>query len=75
MHGLGLTIAAAQPMCRAYDVARNAVSHAEVTHAAAARVVVFLELSLTGYVLDAPPSIRTMIAFGPSSTRAQGWEA
>ena len=55
MHGLGLTIAAAQPMCRAYDVARNAVSHAEVIHAAAARVVVFPELSLTGYVLDAAP--------------------
>jgi predicted amidohydrolase len=55
VHGLGLTIAAAQPMCRAYDVARNAVSHAEVTHAAAARVVVFPELSLTGYVLDAAP--------------------
>ena len=51
---LGLTIAAAQPMCRAYDVAENAISHADVILAAAARVVVFPELSLTGYELDAP---------------------
>jgi predicted amidohydrolase len=51
---LGLTIAAAQPMCRAHDVAENAVWHADVILAAAARVVVFPELSLTGYELDAP---------------------
>ena len=51
---LGLTIAAAQPMCRAHDVAENAVSHADVILAAGARVVVFPELSLTGYELDAP---------------------
>lgn len=50
----GMTIAAAQPMCRAYDVAENAVSHADVIRAAAARVVVFPEMSLTGYELDAP---------------------
>lgn len=51
---LTLTIAAAQPGCRAYDVAENAVSHADLILAAAARVVVFPELSLTGYELDAP---------------------
>jgi predicted amidohydrolase len=49
-----LTIAAAQPMCRARDVAANAIAHADVIRAAAARVVVFPELSLTGYELDAP---------------------
>jgi predicted amidohydrolase len=54
--GLGaLRIAAAQPRCTASDVAANARSHAEIVRAAAARVVVFPELSLTGYELDAPP--------------------
>ena len=37
-----------------YDVAVNGEAHAEVVRAAAARVVVFPELSLTGYELDAP---------------------
>jgi predicted amidohydrolase len=49
-----LTIAVAQPLCAAYDVARNAQIHAAAVRAAAARVVVFPELSLTGYELDAP---------------------
>jgi predicted amidohydrolase len=41
-------------LCVSYDVAVNAVTHAATVRAAAARVVVFPELSLTGYELDAP---------------------
>jgi predicted amidohydrolase len=37
------------------DVAANARAHAEAIHEAKARVVVFPELSLTGYELDAEP--------------------
>lgn len=50
-----LTIAVAQPLCIPYDVAANATIQAATIRAAAARVVVFPELSLTGYELDAPP--------------------
>jgi predicted amidohydrolase len=49
-----LTIAVAQPRCVPYDVAANAVTHAAAVRSARARVVVFPELSLTGYELDAP---------------------
>lgn len=49
-----LTVAAAQPRCTARDVAANAVEHADAVRVAGARVVVFPELSLTGYELDAP---------------------
>jgi len=49
-----LTVAVAQPPCVAYDVAENARAHAEAVREARARVVVFPELSLTGYELDAP---------------------
>jgi predicted amidohydrolase len=49
-----LTIAAAQPHCLAGDVAANALTHAEMVRSARTRVVVFPELSLTGYELDAP---------------------
>ena len=49
-----LVLAVAQPPCVAYDVAANALTHAETVRSAAARVVVFPELSLTGYELDAP---------------------
>ena len=48
-----LVIAVAQPLCVAYDVAANALTHAEMIREAGARVVVFPELSLTGYELDA----------------------
>ena len=48
-----LTIAAAQPVCTAKDVQKNALEHADTIRAAQARVVVFPELSLTGYELDA----------------------
>jgi predicted amidohydrolase len=49
-----LVIAVAQPPCVPLDVAANAVTHAATVRAARARVVVFPELSLTGYELDAP---------------------
>lgn len=50
-----LSIAVAQPRCVAHDVAANAGAHAEAVRAADARVVVFPEMSLTGYELDAVP--------------------
>jgi predicted amidohydrolase len=49
-----LIIAVAQPLCVSYDVKVNAVTHAATVRAAGTRVVVFPELSLTGYELDAP---------------------
>jgi predicted amidohydrolase len=51
-------VAVAQPPCVAHDVAANARAHAaaiRAPEAAGARVVVFPELSLTGYELDAAP--------------------
>jgi predicted amidohydrolase len=48
-----LVIAVAQPRIVSYDVVVNAAEHADVVRAAQARVVVFPELSLTGYELDA----------------------
>lgn len=50
-----LTVVAAQPEIDAYEVVANAERHAEVVAEAAADVVVFPELSLTGYQLDAAP--------------------
>ncbi len=44
-----------QPVCVALDVAANARAHAAAVRAARTRVVVFPELSLTGYELGAPP--------------------
>ena len=49
-----LVIAVAQPPCIPYDVETNAHAHAEAVRRAAARIVVFPEMSLTGYELDAP---------------------
>jgi predicted amidohydrolase len=49
-----LSVAAAQPLSVAYDVQGNALRHAASVRAAGARLVVFPELSLTGYELDAP---------------------
>jgi predicted amidohydrolase len=49
-----LIIAVSQPPCVPYDVAVNAATHAAAVRSAGARVVVFPELSLTGYELDAP---------------------
>ncbi|GAA1793317.1 carbon-nitrogen hydrolase family protein [Luedemannella flava] len=48
-----LMIAVAQPVTVAHDVAGNAGRHADAVRAANARVVVFPELSLTGYELAA----------------------
>jgi predicted amidohydrolase len=50
-----LTIAVAQPPCVSHDVTANALAHATAIGAAGARVVVFPEMSLTGYELDAAP--------------------
>ncbi|MFH8798063.1 carbon-nitrogen hydrolase family protein [Streptomyces sp. NPDC017936] len=47
----------AQPRCTAFDVKSNAVAHGEAVRAADARVVVFPEMSLTGYELDAVPVV------------------
>ncbi|MFG1840642.1 carbon-nitrogen hydrolase family protein [Micromonospora sp. NPDC049175] len=49
-----LRLAVVQPRCVPRDVATNARTHAAAVRAAGARVVVFPELSLTGYELDAP---------------------
>ena len=49
-----LIVAVAQPPCIPHDVAANAATHAATVRSARARVVVFPELSLTGYELDAP---------------------
>ena len=48
-----LTVAAVQPACTALDLTANAESHAQAIRSARARVVVFPELSLTGYELGA----------------------
>ncbi len=50
-----LIVAVAQPPCAPHDVAANARAHAEAVRDTRARVVVFPELSLTGYELDAAP--------------------
>jgi predicted amidohydrolase len=49
-----LVIAVAQPRVEPLDIAVNATRHAAAVRAAHARVVVFPEMSLTGYELDAP---------------------
>lgn len=49
-----LRLAVAQPPCVPLEVAENARAHADAVRAARARVVVFPELSLTGYELEAP---------------------
>jgi predicted amidohydrolase len=50
-----LTVAVAQPPCRAGDIEANARAHAAAVRGARARLVVFPELSLTGYDLAAEP--------------------
>ena len=50
-----LRVAVAQPVVAALDVAANARAHALLVRRARARLVVFPELSLTGYELTAPP--------------------
>ncbi|MDH3302685.1 MAG: carbon-nitrogen hydrolase family protein [Acidimicrobiia bacterium] len=50
-----ITLSVAQPRCHPHDVEANAVEHARIVAGAGARVVVFPELSLTGYHFDAQP--------------------
>lgn len=54
IHKAGMRIVVAQPPIVPYDLAANARAHAAVILECAARVVVFPEMSLTGYHLDAP---------------------
>ena len=49
-----IVIAVAQPACVGYDVELNAAAHSATVRSAGARLVIFPELSLTGYELDAP---------------------
>lgn len=49
-----LDLAVAQPVVTAGDLEETVASHVGAVRAAAARVVVFPEMSLTGYRLDAP---------------------
>ena len=51
---LPLIVAAAQPRIVGQDLAANVAAHADAIRRSGARVVVFPELSLTGYELDAP---------------------
>jgi predicted amidohydrolase len=50
-----LSLAVGQPVTVAYDLAANARAHAAIVDQARADVVVFPELSLTGYHFDAEP--------------------
>lgn len=50
-----LTLAVAQPRCLPHDIDANVFEHARIVALAGARVVVFPELSLTGYHFDADP--------------------
>lgn len=49
------TVAVAQPVVASGDLAATAAAHAALVREARARLVVFPELSLTGYELEAPP--------------------
>jgi predicted amidohydrolase len=60
-----LTIAVAQPRCTSKDVRANALEHAAAIRRAGARLVVFPELSLTGYELDADPVVVEDAALSP----------
>ncbi len=60
-----LLVAAAQPACESGDRAANGRAHADAIRAAAARLVLFPELSLTGYELDAEPVAVTDPALTP----------
>lgn len=50
-----LTVAVAQPLTLPHDLTHNLAAHAECIRASKARLIVFPELSLTGYELDAEP--------------------
>jgi predicted amidohydrolase len=50
-----LTVAVAQPLTLAHDLTHNIAAHVECIRSSRSRLVVFPELSLTGYELDAEP--------------------
>lgn len=50
-----LAVAVAQPVCFPFDVERNADEHATLIRRSDARLIVFPELSLTGYQFEATP--------------------
>lgn len=54
MNRLPLDLAVAQPAVTSGDLGATVASHVAAVRAAAARVVAFPEMSLTGYALDAP---------------------
>ena len=60
-----LSIAVAQPRCVPHDVRANASIHAQAVREAGARIVVFPELSLTGYELEATPVDPEAAALAP----------
>lgn len=69
-----LSVAAVQPVCVAGDVETNALAHADAVLCAGTRLVVFPELSLTGYELDAPAVSSTDPRLAPivEACRASG---
>ncbi|MFI5955965.1 carbon-nitrogen hydrolase family protein [Cryptosporangium sp. NPDC051539] len=52
-----MDLAVAQPPLESFDVEANVRAHADVVRTAGARVVVFPEMSLTGYEFTAPPLV------------------
>lgn len=66
-----LALAVAQPVSVLGDVAGNAHRHAVAVSEARARVVVFPELSLTGYALDAEPVAADDDRLGPIVTACE----
>ncbi|GAA3389581.1 carbon-nitrogen hydrolase family protein [Cryptosporangium minutisporangium] len=50
-----LVLGLAQPLLTSFDVVANVAAHAAAVRSAGARVVVFPEMSLTGYEFTAPP--------------------
>lgn len=60
-----LRVAVAQPAVVHGDLAATAAAHADAVARAGARLVVFPELSLTGYVLDAPAVALDDAAWAP----------
>lgn len=63
-HRHSLTVAAVQPPCTG-DLLENAHIHASAIRNAQARLVVFPELSLTGYELDSPALATDDVIFHP----------
>lgn len=60
-----LRLAVAQPVPHDEDLAASAAAHATLVASSGARVVVFPELSLTGYRLDAPDLVPSSSELAP----------